>query len=113
MKKIVILAMLLLLAGCATAEIGRKFDTSAADRIEIGKTTESEVVSLLGQPLQTKVKSDGRKAYGYRYIQSSAHMTSPVTMKSDAHGDSLVIIFSKEGKVTEIIKGSSPGGINK
>jgi len=102
-----------MLAGCATAEMGRKFDTAAADRIEVGKTTEAEVLTLLGSPLQQIVKSDGTKAYAYSYHKIKAHMASPFTMQSEGHGDRMIIVFDQAGIVSKMVKGSSPVGINK
>jgi len=106
-------AAALLLMGCATAEMGRKFDTAAADRIEIGKTTEAEVLTLLGSPLQQIVKSDGTKAYAYSYHKIKAQMTSPFTMKSEGHGDRFIVVFTPAGVVSKVLKGSSPVEINK
>jgi hypothetical protein len=53
------------LSACASVEVGQKFDKAAANKIEIGKTTEGEIQLWLGEPLQKITKEDGSKIYGY------------------------------------------------
>jgi outer membrane protein assembly factor BamE (lipoprotein component of BamABCDE complex) len=103
MKKTVLILALIFLAGCASREIGRKIDMAASQQIQIGKTTESEVLALLGAPLATKESADGIKVYGYRYIQASASIIPGTTKGS---GDKLVIKFDKQRIVESIERGS-------
>jgi outer membrane protein assembly factor BamE (lipoprotein component of BamABCDE complex) len=111
--RLIFVVAAVLLAGCATSEMGRKFDTAAADKIEIGKTTEAEVLSWLGSPLQQTVRSDGTKVYVYLYRKTQAYMTSPVTMKAEGQGDKIGIKFNPQGVVTQVVRGSTPGSINR
>jgi hypothetical protein len=54
--------------GCSTYNtVGQKFDTTAINRIELGKTTESEVISMLGAPLSKQNLSNGIVIYSYAY----------------------------------------------
>ena len=53
------------LASCSTS--GRKYDTTAADRIVVGKTTDQEVLAMLGEPLSERKLSNGIKIYHYAY----------------------------------------------
>jgi hypothetical protein len=46
---------------------GHKFDTTAINRIEIGKTTESEVISMLGAPGSAQKLDNGIIIYSYGY----------------------------------------------
>jgi outer membrane protein assembly factor BamE (lipoprotein component of BamABCDE complex) len=101
----IILAILLF--GCASTEIGRKFDASAANKIEIGKTTESEVLTMLGTPLKTKINQDGTKKYGYAHIESKA-VALPFSVRGTASGDKLIITFDKDGVVRGLEKTSVP-----
>jgi len=97
-------------AACAhSMEGGRPFDVEASNQIEIGKTTEAEVLALLGEPLLRQSKEDGSKVYGYKYIKAKAYLTSPVTMKAESAGDKLIIGFNNKGIVTAIERTAMPG----
>jgi len=97
----------LVLFGCASAEIGKKYDTAAANKIEIGKTTEAEVLAMLGTPLKTKINQDGTKKYGYAHIESKV-VALPFAARGRAAGDKLIINFDKNGVVSEVEKTSVP-----
>jgi len=89
--------LLIFLLGCATAESGRTFDTQKAQRIQIGKTTESQVISLLGAPLRTKTKSNGETKFRY------AHGKATVAFGSVASKYRVLdITFDRNGVVKEI-----------
>jgi hypothetical protein len=61
--------------GCSTYNtVGRKFDTTAIDRIELGKTTESELISLLGAPGSERKLDNGIVIYSYTYGDISGFM---------------------------------------
>jgi outer membrane protein assembly factor BamE (lipoprotein component of BamABCDE complex) len=65
LKNLFILLLAGLFLGCSTTA-GRQFNTSAADHITPGITTESDVLSMLGAPL-TKEKVSGTELYTYNY----------------------------------------------
>lgn len=90
-----------LFQACAHSDIGRPVNHRAAQKIEIGKTTEAEVIALLGQPLKIKTNPDGSKIYGYMHIQSKAYVL-PFCAKGRATGDKVLIHFNKEGVVTAV-----------
>jgi outer membrane protein assembly factor BamE (lipoprotein component of BamABCDE complex) len=98
LKKVAIcLTMLAFLVGCATAERGRTFDNQKAQQIEIGKTTEAEVVALLGAPYRTKTSSTGEKKFRY------AHGKAKVVFGSvDSKYQVMDITFDRNGVVKEI-----------
>ena len=52
--------------GCSTTA-GRKYDTTAIDRIWVGQSTESEVIAIVGMPLVSRKLSNGMKIYEYAY----------------------------------------------
>jgi hypothetical protein len=61
--------------GCATYNtVGQKFDTTAIDRIEPGRTTESEVISMLGAPRSQTKLNNGIVIYSYTYGYISGFM---------------------------------------
>jgi outer membrane protein assembly factor BamE (lipoprotein component of BamABCDE complex) len=71
-KNLLIIILAGMLCGCSTynTTVGLQFDTTAIDRIEVGKTTQSEVIAMLGAP-RTEEKLDNgivifSYAYGYR-----------------------------------------------
>jgi hypothetical protein len=64
--------LLIILAGIflgSSCTAGRHYDTTAIDRIGVGQTTESDVVTMLGMPLAARKLSNGMKIYEYAYGQ--------------------------------------------
>lgn len=99
MRKIILVLFMVVLplAGCATAERGRAFDVKQAQKIEIGKTTESEVISMLGAPVRTKSNSNGEKKFRYAHVKANVVMGSINTT-----AQVLDISFDRNGVVKEI-----------
>lgn len=110
MKKncLISLVCLIFVLSCATVEVGKKFDTAAANKIEIGKTTEGEVLTWLGEPLQKITKEDGSKTYGYGYREGKV-TALPFVARGTATGDKLVIGFNPQGIVSSVERGMLPG----
>ena len=65
-KNLFLIILVGIMLGCTTT-VGRKYDTTAIDRIGVGQTTESEVVAMVGMPLAAKKLSNGMKIYEYAY----------------------------------------------
>jgi hypothetical protein len=62
--------LLIILAGLFLAcshTAGSKYDVTAIDRIGVGQSTESDVVTMMGPPLMEKKLSNGIKVYSYAY----------------------------------------------
>jgi hypothetical protein len=67
-KNLLIIILLGIFWGCSTYNtVGQKFDTTAINRIELGKTTEIEVISMLGAPGSEKKLTNGIVVYSYAY----------------------------------------------
>ena len=67
-KNLSIIILMSVLCGCAINNtVGQKFDTTAINRIELGKTTQYEVISMLGAPLSEQKLSNGIVIYSYAY----------------------------------------------
>jgi hypothetical protein len=82
------LLSLVLLGGCAT--IGHDFAASDVPKIQIGKTTQNEIVSMFGSPWRTGME-DGRPTWTYgKYYYS---------LFSEARAQDLVIRFDNKGVV--------------
>ncbi len=65
------LAMIVLLSGCAS--FGKEFPVHDVGRIEIGKTTQKQIIEMFGSPWRTGLES-GQKtwtygSYGYALFQ--------------------------------------------
>ena len=67
-KNLLLIILVGMLWGCAVNNtVGQKFDTTAVNRIELGKTTENEVIAMLGAPSSQKKLDNGMVVYYYAY----------------------------------------------
>ncbi|MGA9756328.1 MAG: hypothetical protein WBV23_14420 [Desulfobaccales bacterium] len=67
-KNLLLIILVGILGGCSVNNtVGQKFDTTAVNRIELGKTTENEVISMLGAPSSEKKLDNGMVVYYYSY----------------------------------------------
>jgi hypothetical protein len=68
LKNLLIIILVGMFWGCSTYNtVGQKFDTTAINRIELGKTTENEVIAMLGAPGSIKKADNGIVIYYYAY----------------------------------------------
>lgn len=81
-----ILTILLLLCGCASADNKQIADTGPVAKIEVGKTTKSEVKALVGEPTIANCRDDNTEVWQYFY--------NP--------GNNLSIVFSHYGIVQKV-----------
>jgi outer membrane protein assembly factor BamE (lipoprotein component of BamABCDE complex) len=92
MKKLLCLTFLfgfLVIAGCAT--VGRDFASARVPELKIGKTTQSEVMSLFGSPWRTGIE-DGKQTWTYGKYHYS--------LFNEASTKDLVIRFDDRGVIT-------------
>lgn len=89
---IVLLALSLTFAGCAT--VGQDFATHNVDQIEIGETTRSDVQEMFGEPWRTGVE-DGKRTWTYGKYRWSAF--------GDAETTDLVVRFNQDGTVSSYV----------
>jgi hypothetical protein len=64
-KNLLLIVLAGMFLGCTT--VGRQFDTNAVNHIAVGKTTKSEVMSLVGAPMSDEKLSNGINIYKYSY----------------------------------------------
>jgi hypothetical protein len=62
---LLIISAAMFLASCSSA--GRKFETTAMDRIVVDQTTDRDVLAMLGEPLSEREFVNGIKIYNYAY----------------------------------------------
>jgi len=83
-------ALAVLLVGCASS--GSKMDTANLDRIEVGETTQQEMIEMFGQPLGQNYTEDGRLALTWHYVHVGPFGTN-------MQQQNLVAQFDEDGKV--------------
>jgi hypothetical protein len=68
-KNLLIMILVIMFGGCSTYNdtAGLKFDTTAINRIEVGKTTQSEVIAMLGAPVSEKKLDNGIVIFYYAF----------------------------------------------
>jgi hypothetical protein len=67
-KNLLLIILVGIFWGCSTYNtVGQKFDTTAVNRIELNKTTEGEVIAMLGAPASEKKLDNGIVIYYYAY----------------------------------------------
>ncbi len=91
------LLSLVVIGGCAT--IGHDFAAAAVPKIQIGKTTQAEIVSMFGSPWRTGME-DGRQSwtYGkYHYSLFSEPSAQDLVVKFDNKG----LVYSYSFNTTE------------
>lgn len=65
MRAIIVIALIVAIAGCATS--GRKITQAQLDQVVSGQTTRSDLVSLFGAPTSEIYNSDGTSVLGWGY----------------------------------------------
>lgn len=105
----VVLGLSLMLAGCASsgnASIADATGASVAAQVIKGRTTQSDVRKLYGDPLKTSFSANGFESWEYEFTKLQSRPTNFIPyvnlVHSGADGDkkSLVIFFDK-GKVLQ------------
>lgn len=93
----------LVLTGCASSSYnyGRDFETHNISRIEKGKTTSNELVSMFGEPFLKTVVSASEEKWVYTYTSGTTKAQSYiVTMKVETIGTQKTLdILIKDGVV--------------
>jgi outer membrane protein assembly factor BamE (lipoprotein component of BamABCDE complex) len=68
MRAIIVLFAAFVLAGCVA---GTKFTNQQVDQIQVGSTTESELLEIFGSPSSTSVSAGGGKSFAWIWSYSS------------------------------------------
>ncbi|MGH8386135.1 MAG: hypothetical protein ACRESJ_11650 [Pseudomonas sp.] len=100
-KLYLIVAVLLLLTG-AKASIGNDFNAQYLPKLEIGKTTLQEAISLLGTPpAQSNVGVSGATGYTWQRVDSKVGFWSGKVAVSSKQ---VVLVFSPDGTFQRIFQ---------
>ncbi|MFP1960344.1 hypothetical protein [Lonsdalea quercina] len=70
MKKLLLIACMSLLIGCAY--VGKNFDESQLAGVEKGKTTKQDLITSFGEPTTMTVDSEGNELLMWSYSMGSA-----------------------------------------
>lgn len=105
-----LLAVCLALAGCVSS--GVQVDQSKLPQFEVGKTTEAEVVAVLGKPTSITTSNQGRfLAYGGAKAHATAASYIPIAgpFVGGVKGTWSVVMFrfDSDGKLAEITTSES------
>jgi len=65
-KNLLLIILAGIFLGCSHTA-GSKYNSTAVESIELGQTTESEVLTMMGLPLSEKKLSNGIRVYNYAY----------------------------------------------
>lgn len=91
--------------------MGKKIDPAVWNLIVEGKTTEAEVLELLGKPDNKMLNADGTKTYMYSYHKTSMSgggFLGSISTKTESEGETYMVSFDKKGIVTSLNQGQSP-----
>jgi len=70
MKRILAVALVLAIAGCAT--VGKEISDESVAAITDGQTTEAQLVAKLGRPYSTVTNSNGTRMMVWTYAKANA-----------------------------------------
>lgn len=93
MKKLMIVAAIFALTGCATR--GQKFEMSDVESFQPGITTYEEVVEKLGKPRSQNFAQDGGKSATWVYARAG------VLVGVESRGTRM--LFDKDGKLVRVM----------
>lgn len=100
-----ILAALLLLAGCASA--GTQIDATQVSKIEKGVTNQQDIRDMFGSPYSSGITADGETFYIYTFARTTTKGATFIPVVglfaggSDTQIETLQIWFDKENKVSQ------------
>jgi outer membrane protein assembly factor BamE (lipoprotein component of BamABCDE complex) len=116
MKRLILLASLVFLAGCATIGNRQIENQENVAQIKIGMSCKVDVQKLVGEPMKTTFSDNGEETWDYVLTKSKMRAASLIPIVgifaggADMETQTLTIRFTKEGIVKEIGKGKMNGG---
>ena len=110
------LALLMLLAACASG--GTKVDPSQMAQFQRGKTTQTDVVTSLGDPTTTENRDDGTTVLSYMYTSTKARPESFIPIAgafiggADTKNSTATFTFNKKHVLTNMSNSQGAMGLN-
>lgn len=107
MKLLVVIASLLVLAGCAST--GRKLDEAKINQIKKGQTTREDVIKLVGSPDQMMRTASGETTFTYTYFRATAKASSFIPIVgafaggADVQNQMLMVTFGPDNLVKDYV----------
>ncbi len=98
MKSYSVIALMALLAGCATTEVGKPFDAATAANFVEGSSTRADVEGKLGAPSSITTNSNGESMLIYQHIVGKGN---GFTGKAQAVGTTAMYIFGADGRLKQ------------
>jgi len=117
MKKSILFFCLVLMVGCATTGNVQISDPATVSKIEEGKTTKAEVRGLVGEPTKVNFDTSKNEIWEYMYTKASAKPASFIPVVgifaggADMSGNTLTILFDKNGVVEKVGSGKTTGEV--
>ena len=103
-QNLIVVLIILSLIGCATTyKVGKMFKTDNVSKIEIGKTTQQEIIKMFGEPWRKGI-ANGNDVYIYTDEEIIFEIDDRVNRK----GNTLLIEFDRE-KIVENYYLNVPG----
>jgi len=103
MKKLLVLLPLMLLAACAiteTSSVGKDFNAAQREKIQKNVTTQKQVLTLLGEPMDKKFSQNGKEEWIYLLSAAKVKFNPWVNKaKGMNHVKKLVVLFNDNNTV--------------
>jgi outer membrane protein assembly factor BamE (lipoprotein component of BamABCDE complex) len=108
-----VVACVTLCIGCASTKMGTDFNSANVSNLKVGKTTEQEVIQLIGQPSNRTRNSDGTVILNYMYSPGQTiHAFTAITdsdyiQKAGKGMKTLIVTLDSNGKVKDFTESGS------
>ena len=117
MKLLIVMASLMLLAGCVSS--GVKVDEANLAKFEAGKTTYAQVLGSLGPPTTNTLMPDGRRMLMYSWVQARARhqnfssIVGPFIGGADSRSSNVILWISRDGTLETYSASQSQYGVGR
>lgn len=101
MRLIAVGFLVAVLAGCATAKIGREFPASNVAQLREGVSTSADARSLLGEPWQVHTNGAGEQLLIWQYVRSDAR-SGLVSMNVETSTQQAALVFGNDGRLLRV-----------
>lgn len=98
---LIIVCSALLMAGCATATIGKPFPVNNVSQLRIGTSTVADAKNLLGEPYQIQTTGSGEQLYIWQYIRSDA-TSGLVSTNVQTNTQQAALVFDEDNRLLRV-----------